>query len=93
MVASEDSDMIAYGCTKILSKIKLDGTCVLYDSQYLHSCFGVKKKRKFQFDQFLTMCILNGTDFNDGIERIGLMTARKFIKTAKTSDIHVVSNK
>ena len=85
-VISEDSDLILFGCTKIIFKLQLDGTCLLFDSEKLHMTIGTTKE-KFDFEKFLRICILSGCDYLASLNGIGLAKARKFIEMIEETDM------
>jgi exonuclease 1 len=58
-IISEDSDLIVFGCKKIIFKISLDGRCLLYDSEKLYLCL-TDKEEKFSFEKFRRICIMFG---------------------------------
>ena len=72
-VASEDSDVIAYGATKWIRDID---TCAprVIDIANFRASFGKSYSHWFKF---LLLCVLIGTDYNDTISKFG-KTMRKF---------------
>ncbi len=73
-VISEDTDVLAYGTGKFITKIDTrDGTCVEIDYQK------VLKALDFSPSEFLDFCIMLGTDYNKNIYRIGPETSYKLI--------------
>lgn len=62
LVITEDSDLIAYGCSKILFKLDQKGTGMEFSRQdlFLSSSFSF---RNFTEDMILSFCILLGCDF------------------------------
>lgn len=83
-VISEDSDLILFGCTKIVFKLTLDGSCVLFDSKNLHKSLNCSQE-KFSFEKFRRIAIMSGCDYLDSLHGIGLAKATKFLmRTAET---------
>lgn len=73
-VISDDSDLIVYGCPKIIFKITSSGQCVLYEKQ--------KFNLSVDWELFRWICLMNGCDyFKTGIPGFGLYKALKFIKS------------
>ncbi|PFX13681.1 Exonuclease 1 [Stylophora pistillata] len=72
-VISEDSDLLAYGCKKVLFKLKLSGQCQLIELD--------KALQHLQLSQknFLNMCIVAGYDYLDSFRGIGINKSRKLI--------------
>lgn len=85
-VISEDSDLILFGCTKIIFKLTLDGNCVIFDSSKLHLTLDCPKE-KFSFEKFRRIAILSGCDYLDSLPGIGLAKAAKFIKMTAETDM------
>lgn len=83
---SEDMDMFAYGCPRVLRYINvMRGTAVLYDMEGIINTLKVPKR------DFLRICILAGTDYNSNIDQyVDLHKAIKFYsrfrKDAKSTD-------
>lgn len=85
-VISEDSDLILFGCKKIIFKLQLDGKCLLFESEKLHMTIGVTAE-KFSFEKFRRICILSGCDYLDSLHGIGLAKARKFMLLTEETDM------
>lgn len=80
LIISEDSDLLVFGCSKVLYKMDADGKGVLIDGNDL--CKVASCKELFQQKghwSFRQMCILSGCDYLDSIRGIGLMTACKLM--------------
>lgn len=86
LVISEDSDLILFGCTKILFKLNLNGFCLFFDSSKLHLTINVTEE-KFLFEKFRRICILSGCDYLDSLHGIGLAKARKFMLLTDETDM------
>ena len=62
---SDDTDMFVYGCSKILRSLDLfQETVTIYDMSRILRCM------KMPQSDFRDMCILSGTDYNDGEHNI-----------------------
>lgn len=85
-VISEDSDLILFGCSKVIFKLQLDGRCLLFDSEKLHLTINTTKE-KFCFEKFRRICILSGCDYLDNLHGIGLSKARKFMLLTEETDL------
>lgn len=57
-IVTEDSDLILFGCKKILFKLDLYGICDLVDVDRLHLAMKCSIE-KFTMDKFRLMCILS----------------------------------
>jgi 5'-3' exonuclease len=75
-VLTEDTDVLAYGATKFLSKLNmLNSTCVQIDYTEVLQALGMTK------DQFTEFCIMCGCDYNQRIKGLGPVRAYKlFLK-------------
>ena len=81
-VFSTDTDTLVYGCDKVINSFRLEtrGTdrfMPFYDFNGILTALG------FTHEQFVDFCILCGTDFNDGIDKIGPVKAWDLIKEYK----------
>ena len=78
LVYTEDSDLIALGCPKVILKLDNDGNCVEIN---LNDIPKVKELdfSQFSHDRFLIFCILSGCDFFK-IKGIGYKKAYQIVK-------------
>lgn len=72
-ILSEDSDLLVFGCKKLITKLNDHGSCVEIDRANLH-------KLKSEFDKFSgaqwrSLAILSGCDYTKGIPGVGMKTA------------------
>lgn len=88
-VISEDSDLIVFGCSKIIYKLQLDGTCMFYDSSKLHLSLNMSQE-KFSFEKFRRIAILSGCDYLNSLPGIGLVKATKFFKMTSQNDLRIL---
>ncbi|KAF6204911.1 hypothetical protein GE061_019076 [Apolygus lucorum] len=85
IVITEDSDLLLFGCEKVLFKMDLVGNGLLIEQNKLPLAMKVHPD-KFSMDKFRHMCILSGCDYLPSLPGIGLGKACKFIKrTAETN--------
>ncbi|GMS87238.1 hypothetical protein PENTCL1PPCAC_9413, partial [Pristionchus entomophagus] len=85
VVVTEDSDLIAFGCEKIIFKWDVSGPCSIYERELLPKCFSGKMASEFDFTTFRRVCILSGCDYTQGLKGVGLSKALQFfLKTSKT---------
>lgn len=81
-IISEDSDLILFGCKKIVYKLTLDGKCTIFDSEKLYMTFP-----KYSFEKFRRICILSGCDYLNNLPGVGLSKAKKFILLTAETDM------
>ncbi|XP_055699981.1 exonuclease 1 [Phlebotomus papatasi] len=85
-IVTEDSDLLLFGCSKILFKLDLAGNALFVDASKLHVSMGCRLE-KFTFDKFRNMCILSGCDYLDSLPGIGLAKACKFFLLTEETDL------
>ncbi|XP_066246780.1 exonuclease 1 [Euwallacea similis] len=78
-VITEDSDLVLFGCKKVLYKLDLAGSGRLVESEKISTAMKMRPDQ-FTFDKFRFMCILSGCDYVSSLNGIGLKKAEKFIK-------------
>ena len=78
---SEDSDLIPFGCKKVLYKMGTNGEGWLYDEDVLYSDIGKLGKfdyfRKLTKIQKIEFCVLMGCDYLPSLKGVGPMTTLK----------------
>lgn len=87
VVITEDSDLVLFGCEKILFKLDLMGNGILVEKDKLHLSMQMSPD-VYNFDKFRYMCILSGCDYIQSLPGIGLKKALKFLKLTANPDIH-----
>ncbi|XP_053688445.1 exonuclease 1 [Sabethes cyaneus] len=85
-VITEDSDLMLFGCSKVLFKLDLNGQGMMIEADKLYLAMGCKEE-KYSFDKFRYMCILSGCDYMDSLPGIGLAKARKFVLLTEETDV------
>jgi exonuclease-1 len=77
-VISEDTDILAFGASRVLYKLGNDGYGLEIDAANLKQN---KKLNLSNFDQnmFLSACILSGCDYLNSIDGVGVNSAFKLI--------------
>ncbi|KAM8738022.1 exonuclease 1 [Acanthopagrus schlegelii] len=90
-VITEDSDLLAFGCKKVILKMDKQGNGLEIDQSNLGRCRSlgnVLTEEKFRY-----MCILSGCDYLPSLHGIGLGKACKVLRLAKDPDILKVIRK
>ncbi|CAG4939138.1 unnamed protein product [Parnassius apollo] len=85
LVITEDSDLILFGCTKVLFKMDLDGTGTLVETVKLPLVMKCAIEN-YTFDKFRQMCIMSGCDYLPSLPGIGLAKARQFVVATQDSN-------
>ncbi|XP_052863763.1 exonuclease 1 [Anopheles cruzii] len=85
-VVTEDSDLVLFGCNRIIFKLDLTGHGRLVESSKLHLAMGCREDR-YEFSKFRQMCILSGCDYLDSLPGIGLAKACRFVLRTEDPDV------
>ena len=85
-IITEDSDLLCFGAKKILYKLNTKGYLKEIQLKDWQNCkeFDLKE---FDFDQFLSLCIISGCDYLPSLKSIGLKTAYKEFKTCRNIEV------
>ncbi|KAK6010454.1 XPG I-region, partial [Ostertagia ostertagi] len=89
VVITEDSDLIAFACEKIVFKWNCErGDCLIYEKSQLPRCFTGVMGSRFDFTKFRRICILSGCDYlQAGLPGIGLNKALSFFSKTSRTDL------
>ncbi|KAF6073284.1 exonuclease 1 [Phyllostomus discolor] len=90
-IITEDSDLLAFGCKKVILKMDQLGNGLEIDQARLGMCRqlgGVFTEEKFRY-----MCILSGCDYLSSLRGIGLAKACRVLRLANNPDIVKVIKK
>ncbi|XP_071399578.1 exonuclease 1 [Centroberyx affinis] len=90
-VITEDSDLLAFGCKKVILKMDKQGNGLEIDQSHLGRCRSLGDV--FTEEKFRYMCILSGCDYLASLHGIGLGKACKLLKIANNPDILKVIRK
>ncbi|NP_001083827.1 exonuclease 1 [Xenopus laevis] len=90
-IITEDSDLLAFGCKKVLLKMDKFGNGLEIDQARFGMCRSLGDV--FTEEKFRYMCILSGCDYLPSIHGIGLAKACKLLKVANNPDITKVIQK
>ncbi|KAG7274016.1 hypothetical protein CRUP_032610 [Coryphaenoides rupestris] len=90
-VITEDSDLLAFGCKKVLLKMDREGNGLEIDQAHLGRCRSLGGV--FTEEKFRHMCILSGCDYLASLYGVGLGKACKLLKMANNPDILTVIRK
>ncbi|KAK9541989.1 hypothetical protein VZT92_001994 [Zoarces viviparus] len=90
-VITEDSDLLAFGCKKVILKMDKQGNGLEIDQSNMGRCRSLGNI--FTEEKFRYMCILSGCDYLASLHGIGLGKACKLLRLAKDPDILKVIRK
>ncbi|XP_071962950.1 exonuclease 1-like isoform X2 [Antedon mediterranea] len=84
-IITEDSDLVAFGCDKVIVKLDINGNGLEICSSKLDKA--MKIGTKYTVDKFRYMCIISGCDYLPSLPGIGLGKARKLFLLSSNPDI------
>ncbi|XP_036403180.1 exonuclease 1 [Megalops cyprinoides] len=90
-IITEDSDLLAFGCKKVILKMDKLGNGLEIDQSNLGRCRPLGDV--FTEEKFRYMCILSGCDYLPSLYGIGLGKACKLLRVASNPDILKVIRK
>ncbi|XP_072285749.1 exonuclease 1 isoform X2 [Pyxicephalus adspersus] len=90
-IITEDSDLLAFGCKKVILKMDQYGNGLEIDQARFGKCKHLGDV--FTEEKFRYMCILSGCDYLPSIHGVGLAKASKVLKIANNPDIIQVIKK
>lgn len=70
VVFTEDSDLLAYGASKIFMKMDKDGNGILIDRDDIRKV-EEHNLESFDHDLFLSVCVISGCDYLSSVKGIG----------------------
>lgn len=80
-VITEDSDILAFGCPRVLFKLDQDGHAqqILHADLFRAPIEGLGDLRGWDEEAFLRMCILSGCDYLPSVPGMGLRSAYRLL--------------
>ncbi|KAB8343048.1 hypothetical protein FH972_022642 [Carpinus fangiana] len=82
-ILSEDSDLLVFGAKTLLTKLDQYGECIMIRQADFTACREVNLAGWTEAE-FRQMAILSGCDYLEGIHKMGLKTAHRFVRKYKT---------
>lgn len=96
---SEDSDLIAYGCPRVLMKLNFQGSCQIFDwndfkaNTQISTDKNLSILQKMTREQFVQACIMGGCEYLPSIQQVGLKVAVRLFGKHKTIEEVIASLK
>lgn len=84
-IISEDSDLLIFGANCLLTKMTDRGELVELNRSNFKNCKEFPGLTNMNSSQLRAMAIFSGCDYSNGIPKIGLKTAYKFIRKYSTA--------
>lgn len=85
-IISEDSDLVVYGAQMLVTKLDPYGACVTVNGSQISRCHELSLGENVSLEKLRYMAILSGCDYCDGVPRVGLKKAARFIMRWKTPE-------
>ncbi|PVZ99159.1 hypothetical protein BB558_003474 [Smittium angustum] len=86
-IITEDSDLVVFGCKKVIFKLNDGGFGVLFDRDNLRLVKDIPLKG-WDDNMFRKMCILSGCDYLDSVHGVALKRSCKYLQ--RSSDIQKI---
>lgn len=85
---SEDSDLLVYGCTNLVVKLKQSGDCQYIELSKVwgkdsQTDASLKILKTLKQENLIELCIMSGCDYIPSLKQIGLKTGLKYFSKAK----------
>ncbi|EEY17144.1 exodeoxyribonuclease [Verticillium alfalfae VaMs.102] len=84
-ILSEDSDLLVFGCKRLLTKLDQYGNCIEINRRDFAACREVSLTG-WTDAEFRRMAILSGCDYLAGVSNMGLKTAYRMVRQHKTPE-------
>lgn len=84
-ILSEDSDLLIFGCRRLISKLNDFGECIEICRDDFHKVKTITGLENFTQEQLRLVAMLSGCDYTKGIPGVGIKTAFNLVK--KYNDI------
>ncbi|KAL7274913.1 Rad2 nuclease [Rhizina undulata] len=84
-IASEDSDLLVFGCKTLITKLDRDGSCEAIRRERFTACRELSLAG-WTDTEFRHMAILSGCDYLPSIKGMGIKTAHRLLRKHKTVD-------
>ncbi|XP_052767199.1 exonuclease 1-like [Mya arenaria] len=92
VIITEDSDLLLFGCERVLFKMDHAGNGVLIEQRRLNEVMEIQPDH-YTFDKFRYICILSGCDYLPSLPGIGLAKATKVFKIARQAVVEQLLTK
>jgi len=92
IIITEDSDLVLFGCERVLFKMDIAGNGMLVEHSLLHKAMDLRED-VYSFSKFRYMAILSGCDYLASLPGIGLKKAEKIFKLTRQDNMELVLKK
>ncbi|KAK6462989.1 PIN domain-like protein [Scheffersomyces coipomensis] len=85
-ILSEDSDLLIFGCNKLITKLKDSGSCVEICRENFSKVSSLPYLSKYTQEQLRLVAMLSGCDYTKGVAGVGLKSAFNLVKKYNNLD-------
>lgn len=85
-IISEDSDLLIFGCKKLITKLNEYGECIVINKEHFGQLKSLKGLADFDYEQLRLLAMLSGCDYTKGIPGVGMKTAFNLVKKYQKAD-------
>lgn len=79
-ILSEDSDLLIFGCNRLITKLKDDGTCIEINRANFNKVKKVNDLPGYTLNHLQLVAMLSGCDYTKGVAGVGIRTAFTLVK-------------
>ncbi|KAG7661529.1 EXO1 [[Candida] subhashii] len=79
-ILSEDSDLLIFGCKRLITKLKDDGTCVEINRENFGKVRQIPYLSTYTQEQLRLVAMLSGCDYTKGVAGIGMKGAFTYVR-------------
>ncbi|RLV95101.1 Exodeoxyribonuclease 1 [Spathaspora sp. JA1] len=79
-ILSEDSDLLVFGCRRLITKLKDDGTCVEINRDDFVKVRSIPYLGSYTAEQIRLVAMLSGCDYTKGVGGIGIKSAFTLVR-------------
>lgn len=83
-ILSEDSDLLIFGCNKLITKLKDDSSCVEINRDDFNKVRQIPYLASYTSEQLRLVAMLSGCDYTKGIPGVGLKSAFQMVRRYHT---------
>ncbi|KAI5957806.1 EXO1 [Candida theae] len=83
-ILSEDSDLLIFGCNKLITKLKDDSSCVEINRHDFEKVRQIPYLATYTSEQLRLVAMLSGCDYTKGVPGVGLKSAFQMVRRYRT---------
>ncbi|EGW32008.1 uncharacterized protein SPAPADRAFT_50611 [Spathaspora passalidarum NRRL Y-27907] len=90
-ILSEDSDLLVFGCKRLITKLKDDGSCVEINRDDFGKVRSIPYLSSYTPEQLRLVAMLSGCDYTKGVNGIGIKSAFTLVRKYNNLDKIIVA--